>query len=466
VGQPGEKSVGLPDREIGTVAALRHELADMPGVSIRYAVADDRTGIPIPARFLSHHGQPGLERTSGEGAPRVDSQIDFTHGHALPAETQAAWTGTLTIPSTGTYVLHMEILGAYGTLELDGKKIAHNGRMVLHGDITQAGESDVLPTTDGLDNVSATRELQGGPHALSLTVTPDSSHHPVQIRLSWLTPEQKRANFDAAVETARQAKTAVVFVWAQGDPRFQIPDDQNRLVQAVAAVNKHTIVVLNLSQPVDLPWLKNVKAVLLMWWPGDEGGWATANLLLGKVSPAGRLPFTWGRSIADYPATDPAHPERGGSNLSGTGVFSEGIYVGYRWFDQQKIEPLFPFGFGLSYTRFAYSSLTVKPAADGGLDVGFTIRNIGAVAGDEVPQVYLGPPSVRPAGVQFAVRALAGFDRIHLQPGASQAVALHIPPRCLEYWSVQRNRWVAASAGRTVFVGSSSRDLPLQAQVP
>ena len=463
VGQPGEKSVGLPEREVGAVTALRKELADAPGISIHYAVADDRTGTVIPAQYLSHNQEPGLVRNASTGAEQTDAQVDYTlaDGKALPADSHATWTGTLTIPSTGTYVLHMEILGAFGSLTLDGKRIARNGRMILHGDITQAGESDVLPTTDGLDNVNVKCALQAGPHKLSLTITPDSSHHPEQIRLSWLTPAQKRATYDAAIEAARTAKTAIVFVWAQGDPKFKIPGDQNKLVDDVASVNPNTIVVLNVSQPVDLPWLDKVKAVLQMWWPGDEGGWATANVLLGKVNPAGRLPFTWGRSLADYPATDPAHPERLGTNASGTGVFSEGIYVGYRWFDRQNIEPLFPFGFGLSYTHFAYKGLAVARATDGGVDVHFNVSNTGAVAGNEVPQVYLGPPTQQPPGVQFAIRSLAAFDRIHLDPGQSRMVELRVPLRSLQYWSADSGEWVTGIGSRKVCVGPSSRSLPL-----
>ena len=334
-----------------------------------------------------------------------------------------------------------------------------------HGFSRYAGESDLLPTTDGLDNVSRSLNLASGPHQLSLAVEPDTSHQPVQIRLSWLTPEQKRADYEAAISAARKARTAVVFVWAQGDPEFHLSDDQNKLVEDIAAVNPNTIVVLNVSQPVALPWLNMVKAVLQMWWPGDEGGWATANVLLGKVSPAGRLPFTWGRNLTDYPATDPAHPERLGTNASGTGVFSEGIYVGYRWFDKRGIHPLFPFGFGLSYTDFAYSGLKVERAEDGGVNVSLNVRNAGHVASDEVPQVYVGAPADQLQGVQYAVRSLAAFERIHLLPGQSQTVEMHVPLRSLQSWSTAQDKWVTGTGRRTVYAGRSSRDLPLQTAI-
>lgn len=465
VGQPGEKAVGLPQLEIGPYEVLKKDLANDPSAHIRYAVADDRTGVPIPADAFSHDGSPGLQRTSGGNG--IDHQINFTklNGNPLSESRSYAWKGVLTVPSSGEYRLHMEILGAYGTLRLDGKTIAHNGKMYVHGDITQAGESDVLPTTDGLDNPHRKLFLSAGAHELALSVSPDTSGNPIQIRLSWVTPEQYQANYRKAIEAAKNAKTAIVFVWAQGDPHFQLPGDQNKLVEDVSAVNPNTIVVLNLSQPVALPWLNRVKAVLNMWWPGDEGGQATANILLGRVSPAGRLPFTWGEKLTDYPATDPAHPERLGTNRDSHGSFTEGILVGYRWFDAKGIEPLFPFGYGLTYSRFAYSGLRVVQQKDGGLDVKFQVENTGTVASDAVPQVYLGAPSPEPEDAQFAPRALCAFERIHLDPGQSQIVDLHIPARSLEYWSTTQARWVRADGERVVYAGKSSRDLPLHASI-
>jgi beta-glucosidase len=207
-----------------------------------------------------------------------------------------------------------------------------------------------------------------------------------------------------------------------------------------------------------------VKSVLLMWFPGDEGGWATANLLLGKASPAGRLPFTWPQRLDQGVANDPAHPERASHAEEGQGktVYSEGIFMGYRWYDRQKLQPLFPFGYGLSYTSFAYSHLHVARAADGGLDVRFDLRNEGSRASDEVPQAYLDAPEILPSdGAQFAVHALAAFDRVHLAAGQRREVTLHVPLRSLQYWSAGTNQWRIAAGPRTVRVGASSRDFRL-----
>ncbi len=172
--------------------------------------------------------------------------------------------------------------------------------------------------------------------------------------------------------------------------------------------------------------------------------------------------------MSDYAANYPAHPERSAAGAGGVTRFSEGVDVGYRWFARQNIAPSFAFGYGLSYTHFAYSGVSAVPAGDGGLDVGFTLRNTGAHDGDDVPQVYLGAPQRAPTGADFAVKALAGFTRLHLAAGASTAIKIHVPARSLQYWSVARGGWQVAHGPRAVMVGGASNDLPLSvvASVP
>ena len=466
IGTAGERSIGFPWRQVGPYDATR-KLA--PEAKITLAVDDDMTGAPIPASVLSHDGQPGLLRTEKSGETRVDAILDFTKksGNQLAANAQAKWTGTLTVPSSGSYWIYLQLLGAAGSVSIDGKRVAGaNGmRGGVHGDTVLGGKDGLMATTDGLDNLRAAVDLTAGAHSISVSVEGDTSDEPEQIRLAWMTPEQRKADHEAAIAAAKSANTAVVFVWTRGRPDFGLPGEQDKLIEEVAAVNQNTIVVLNVSQPIAMPWLDRVKAVLQMWWPGDEGGWATANVLLGKVNPAGRLPFTWGKRLEDYPATDPAHPERSAKGVNGATTFSEGVNVGYRWFDKHKIAPLFPFGFGLSYTKFDYSGLKVTPASEGGLDVSFQIENSGRIAGDEVPQVYVGAPVNRPNGVDFAVHALASFGRVHLEAGQSQTVTLHVVPRRLECWSKSSGKWIKPAGEREVSVGSSSRDLPLTAKV-
>ena len=461
IGINGERSVGLPWREVGPLAAMKQISGN---ANIRFAVDDDMSGATVPASALSHDGKPGLA-CSGAGNAQTEGEFNFTvkGGNALAPNSVADCKGTLTVGTAGDYWIYLQALGTNANIELDGKPLARTGAFQggVHGDILQANQDNAVPTTDGLDNVRRAVNLTAGPHTIEIKTSPDTSGAPVQVRLNWYTPEQRKADHDAAIAAAKNAKVAVVFLWTRLQPVFGLPGEQNQLVEEVAAVNPNTIVVLNTSQPVALPWVDKVKAVLEMWWPGDEGGWSTANLLLGKVSPAGRLPVTWGKSLTDYPATDPKHPERSAKGVDGKTTYSEGVNVGYRWFDKENITPLFPFGHGLSYTTFDYSNLLIEPASDGGLYVQVTIKNTGSVVSDEVPQVYLGAPSEIPAGVQFPVRALVAFNRIRLNPGESRTVTLHVPLRQLQYWSTTKTAWVTATGKRTVSVGASSRDLRL-----
>ncbi|MGA2534574.1 MAG: glycoside hydrolase family 3 C-terminal domain-containing protein [Terracidiphilus sp.] len=465
IGLSGERSVGLPGRQVGPWDALKKVTGN---ANIKLAVDDDMTGSAIPASALSHDGKPGLVRT-GDGAEQVDATLDFTSkdGNALKPNSTVSWKGTLTVPHGGNYWLYLQALGANANISVDGKRLAGTGAFQggVHGDILQANQDNAIPTTDGLDNVRRSLELSEGAHAIEVKISPDTSASPVQVRLNWYPPEKRKADHEAAIAAAKNAKVAVVFVWTRLQPVFGLPGEQDKLVEEVAAVNPNTIVVLNTSQPVALPWVDKVRGVLEMWWPGDEGGWSTANILAGKTSPAGRLPVTWGKSLADYPATDPKHPERSGKGVDGKTTYSEGVNVGYRWFDKEGITPLFAFGHGLSYAKFEYSDLKVEKASDGGLDVKVHIKNTGGMDSDEVPQVYLSAPSEIPDGVQFPVRAFAAFDRIHLGTGEGKTVTLHVEPRQLQYWSTKDGAWKMATGKRTVSVGASSRDLRVEQAV-
>ena len=190
-----------------------------------------------------------------------------------------------------------------------------------------------------------------------------------------------------------------------------------------------------------MPWAGQVAAILQMWYPGQEHHDAVASILTGDASPGGRLPVTFPRRLEDTPAAAERAPD---------------IFAGYRWYDQQKIEPLFPFGHGLSYSEFDYSNFTATPAGDG-FDAKFTVRNKGVREASDVPQIYLGPPS--PAPVPMAARALVGFQRVILPAGRTQDVTIHVGARELSYWSTGSHNWVVGTGPRTVYLGASSRDI-------
>ncbi len=255
-----------------------------------------------------------------------------------------------------------------------------------------------------------------------------------------------------------------------------LPQNQTELVEAVAKANPNTVVVINSENPVLMPWIKSVRSVLEMWYASEEGGTSTARLLLGQADPSGHLPITFPANARDtiwgynetkllYPGdTLGQHLERlnGNGGCSGTGCpadsatkETEGIYTDYRFFDKEGINPLFPFGWGLSYAKFTYSGLHLTPSSDGGVDVRVTVRNTSNVGGAAVAQVYLGAPSNQPAGIQFAVRQLAQFDRVALGAHQSRTVTMHVTLRQLQYWDPQTQKWMAATGTRTVYVGDA-----------
>jgi beta-glucosidase len=456
-GDSGEKALGWPERQIGAVEALRRTT----GATINYLVGLDMNGVPIPSEYLSSEGARGLKRGGPRGQISQDAGLNLTvaNGGALTPDTYE-WSGELNIPAEGEYNINLQILGATAELQLDGKAQNATSLRTLHGGVLQAGQDNILPTPDGLDNVRRGLKFSKGPHKLTLRVEPDLSGKPIQVRLAWVTPDQRARDRATAIDAAKKADTVVVFAWAHNTPvKMRLPGRQDAFIEDLATANHNTVVVLNTSAAVQLPWLPKVRAVLQMWYSGDEGGWATADVLTGKVSPAGRLPFTWPKRIDDLLTNDPAHPERK-SGAEKT-QYSEGIFVGYRWFDHQRIAPLFPFGYGLSYAHFVYSKLKIQRAANGSANLGFTLLNDGPVDGDEVPQVYIGAPKTPVSGAQFSNHSLAGFTRVHLKAGESKAIQMRLSARALQYWSTSRSEWREVAGHRSVFVGASSADFRL-----
>ena len=260
-----------------------------------------------------------------------------------------------------------------------------------------------------------------------------------------------------AAALAKSADVAIVFAtqWeAEGIdlPNLSLPGRQDALIAAVAAANPHTIVVLETGTAVRMPWLPKVSAVLEAWYPGARGGEAIADVLSGRTNPSGRLPITFPRDERQLPRPMIA---------DGTSVDYdiEGAAVGYKWFDRQKLDPLFPFGYGLSYTRFAYSGLQVSmgPRAT----VSFVVRNVGERTGMDTPQIYIDLP----AADGEAPKRLAGFDKVDLKPGEQTTVSATIDPRLFAVFDVAANRWRIDAGRYTVEVGHSSRDLALRGNI-
>jgi len=321
----------------------------------------------------------------------------------------------------------------------------------------------------------------GSYHAITVSFN-NSGGGPASLRLAY---NRAQGDIDDAAAAARTKRMAIVFLndanattttanpYASGPASISAPQSlsaaNTNLIEAVAAANPNTVVVLNTTNPVLLPWRDAVKSVLEMWFAGQEGGTSTARLLLGQATPSGHTSLSWPAHSTDtlwafnqpfglYPGdTAGPHLERlnydygAGSNQACVNPAApapnntvctnetEGIFTGYKYLDQMAIAPMFPFGYGLSYTTFKFSNLSITPSAHEA-DVTFDVTNTGARAGAEVAQVYLGPgPDV--AGAQQAVRSLQGFNRVALAAGETRRVTVHLPERAFQYWDEFSQSW-------------------------
>jgi len=280
------------------------------------------------------------------------------------------------------------------------------------------------------------------------------------------TPEARARLLKEAVEVAAHADVAVVVVGRypklEGESfdvkTMDLPAGQDELIQAVEKANPHTVVVLNSGDPVTMgKWLDGTPALVELWYGGQEGGHALASILFGDANPSGKLPVSFPKKFEDSPAA---------ANYPGTNLhvnYAEGIYVGYRYFDTKNVEPQFPFGFGLSYTTFAYSGLTVTPGKLSGnqaVEVSVQVRNTGSRAGAEVVQLYVHDGHSK---IDRPSHELKGFQRVELKPGESKTVRFKLDRAALSYWSPAEKAWVAEPGVFEIQVGASSRDIRLQA---
>jgi beta-glucosidase len=263
----------------------------------------------------------------------------------------------------------------------------------------------------------------------------------------------------SAASLAASSSVAIVFASkseSEGSDlgNIDLASSDNSLISAVAAANPHTVVVLNTGSAVTMPWLSSVAGVLEAWYPGQEDGNAIAALLFGDANPSGHLPVTFPTALSQVPASTTAQwPGTGG-----TVQYSEGLDVGYRYYDANNLTPLFPFGFGLSYTTFSFSSLSVGTLSNGGAaTVTATVTNTGSREGADVAQMYV----TDPAASGEPPRQLEGFARVDLQAGQSKTVSFPLTQTNLQYWNASANAWATSTGNYTISVGDSDRNLPL-----
>jgi len=356
---------------------------------------------------------------------------------------RARWTGSIRAPSTGPFIFLVRNMGNI-SVRLAGKPI-----------IMSWGNSG--------ETLSAQANLEAGK---SYPIVVDA-HHDIagspEVRFGWGPAPPLLTDADA--ERIRSADAAVVcagfnlMLEGEGaDRTFELPDGQPELIRRTAALNPRTIVVLNSGGALaTADWIGQVPALIQAWYPGQEGGRAVAEVILGTLNPSGKLPISFGKrkedsgSYGNYP----------GSN--GKVEYAEGILVGYRWFDAKGVAPLFPFGFGLSYTTFHYDRLNVEQTVDGRWKVTFEVTNNGTRAGEEVSEIYVSPPA--PSKVSRPVRELKGFNRMSLATDETKLVSVVLDHAAFEYFDEAKGAWAVEPGTYTIAVGPSSRNLVLTSPV-
>jgi len=450
--------------------ALRPASGEGMGLLARYFSSTDSNGIPVvsqvepgirdvgnpPEDFYAALGLPAPVARNGAPAAGPPSTSTSTAGTTAkqPATTGAAsppadggrrripwsarWTGSLTPPSTGIYVFSITGSGT-AQLYVDHKVVA----TMLRADFGQ--------TVQGTIDLKAAR-----PVPIELKYSNSSTIMGPGLALGWQPPDPNM--LAKAITAARQSDMAIVFVAEQmGEGQDKVtlalPGDQDKLIDAIAQVNPRTVVVLHNSNPVAMPWLDRAAAVIEAFYPGQEAGSSIARLLFGDVNPSGKLAMT-------FPANERQGPGAFFLDYPGDGMtvnYSEGILVGYRWYDARHQEPLFPFGHGLSYTTFRYSDLRIEKTGDEQATVKIRVTNTGAREGAEVVQLYLGSP----ADAEEPPKQLKGFEKIRLKPGEAKNVTMKLDRDSLAAWDTETHAWKVYPGRYSIMIGSSSRDIRL-----
>jgi len=360
-------------------------------------------------------------------------------------------TGTLTPAVDGAHQLAVRGLGHFA-LTVDGKT-------VLDAAIAPEGADPIESFLVPPERRVPVDLIAGAPVQVTLRQDVELAGLPgifVSFALCYSEPIAPADQLiDEAVALAAAADVAIVVVGtteeveSEGFDRqsLALPGRQDELVSRVAAANPRTVVVVNSGSPVELPWENDVASVLLTWFPGQEGGAALADVLLGAAEPGGRLPTTWPRRAADCPVWE---------NVPTDGVlaYDEGVFIGYRGWQRSAVEPMYAFGHGLGYTEWSYDSLTVRPGDGLGTAV-VGLRNAGARRGREVVQVYLGPADSDP---ERPIRWLAGFAVVEADPGDTVTVEIALPERAAQIWDATKHGWRTVGGQYTLEAAHSIED--------
>ncbi len=415
-----------------------------PGLTVETFGNEDLSGTPVSTSTTSH-----IDTTrNGRGGSEIEAMMAL--GNSGAKHVSHRYSGYYNASEAGRYIV---VLGGGG--ENSGNRVMVDGKQVIDDwKLVRADQPQV------------TLDLAAGSHKV---VVEHWDGNPFGNRIQFAIAAQNKIVNQHAIELARKADVVIACVGFSsdsesegGDRTFSLPYGQDELINAMAATNKKTIVAVTSGGNVDsTAWIDQVPALLETWYGGQEGGRALAEILLGEVNPSGHLPATFERRAEDNPTYNNYYPEPGTKRV----VYKEGIFVGYRGYEHNKVKPLFPFGYGLSYTTFKFANLQVNPATAGAnpqVSVAFDLTNTGSRKGAEIAQVYV---SDTHAKVPRPARELKGFERVELAPGETKHLTVALDPRSFAYYDTTAKKWTIDPGKFTVHVGDSVEVTPLQATI-
>lgn len=419
---------------------------DLPTLKGNRLLPEDGEGIGLTGRYFNNvnlSGKPVMERK--------DARMDFWwfgQGPTSKLKNQFSviWSGKIIPEKPGPHTFGLSSTGK-SRLYLDGK-------LIIGVNTEENPDEFENQTIEYFFDDTHPHDIR-----IEFIRLPSQNIGHLRVMFAYTPKPEEDERFDRAVELAKKSDIAIIFAGmpenyeTEGSdrPDMKLPGRQDELIRAVALANPNTIVVLNCGAPVELPWIDLVPAVLEAYYPGMEGGNAIASILLGEVNPSGKLPITFPKYYED-------NPTYGNYPGSKQVFYGEGIFVGYRYFDYKKVEPLFPFGHGLSYTKFEYSDLHLPDSATIGdeIMVSVKVKNTGKYAGKDIIQLYI---SDKESSLIRPLKELKGFKKVDLKSGEEKIVEFTINQRDLSFYNPYLGQWIAEPGEFEILIGSSSRDI-------
>ena len=414
-----------------------------PGLRFESFQNGDLSGTPVSTAVAAHINYAGINWESFMDDPAAAAALfESKASH----EVSRRWSGYYKAEQAGKYIVALQ-----GAGEGTGNRVYVDDKLIIDNwKIVRAFQPHVLlPLSAGLHKI----------------VVEDARHSPVGGRLRFAIVDQSKVVSARAKELAAKADVVVITAGFDaesesegGDRTFELPFGQNELIREVAAANKKTIVTVISGGNVDSQdWIDRIPAFIAAWYSGQEGGTALAEVLFGDVNPSGHLPVTFERKAEDNPTYANYYPEEGSKRV----LYREGIFVGYRGYEHNHTQPLYPFGYGLSYTTFKFSNLSVKPDASHAA-VTFDITNTGDRAGADVAQVYVSDGHTK---VDRPAKELKGFEKVSLQPGETKHVSIDLDSRAFAWYDTDAKKWSITPGKFGILVGDSSASLDLKGSV-